>query len=94
MSNLYSKNKTPNKRDKNLKKKNMSNTICIDDYDRTIISNINKSRRFQSNGKNNSYNKMIVGIIPNSRFPLSSKARLRLGKKIYKGKKVLQAILR
>ena len=73
LSNLYSKNKTPNKRDKNLKKKNMSNTICIDDYDRTIISNINKSRRFQSNGKNNSYNKMIVGIIPNSRFPLSSK---------------------
>ena len=73
LSNLYSKNKTPNKRDKNIKKKNMSNTICIDDYDRTIISNINKSRRFQSNGKNNSYNKMIVGIIPNSRFPLSSK---------------------
>ena len=51
----------------------MSNTIYIDDYDRTIISNINKSRRFKSNGKNNSYNKMIVGIIPNSRFPLSSK---------------------
>ena len=72
LSNLYSKNKTPNKRDKNHKKKNISNNICIEDYDRTIINNINKSRRFNSNGKNNSYNKMI-GIIPNSRFPLSSK---------------------
>ena len=72
ISNLFSKNKTPNKRDKDYKKKNMSNTICIEDYDRTLINNINKSRRFKSNGKNNSYNKM-VGIIPNSRFPLSSK---------------------
>ena len=72
ISNLFSKNKTPNKRDKDYKKKNMSNTICIEDYDRTLINNINKSRRFKSNGKNNSYNK-IVGIIPNSRFPLSSK---------------------
>ena len=72
ISNLFSKNKTPNKRDKDYKKKNMSNTICIEDYDRTLINNINKSRRFKSNGKNNSYNKM-VGIVPNSRFPLSSK---------------------
>ena len=72
LSNLYGKNKTPNKRDKTHKKKNISNTISIEDYDKTIISNISKSRRFKSNGKNKSYNKMI-GFIPNSRFPLSSK---------------------
>ena len=70
--NFYNKNKTPNKRDKNYKKKKIANTICIDDYDKTILSNVNKSRKFKSNGKNNSYNK-ILGIIPNSKFPLSSK---------------------
>jgi hypothetical protein len=72
LNNLFIKNKTPNKRDKNYKKKKISSTINIDDYDRTIINNINKSRKFKSNAKNNSYNK-IIGIIPNSRFPLSSK---------------------
>ena len=72
LSSLYSKNKTPNKKNKNYKKKNLSNTICVDDYDRTFISNANKSRNFKSNRKNKSYNKM-VGNIPNSKFPLSSK---------------------
>ena len=72
LNNLFIKNKTPNKRDKNYKKKKISSTINIDDYDRTIINNINKSGKFKSNAKNNSYNK-IIGIIPNSRFPLSSK---------------------
>ena len=73
LNNLFIKNKTPNKRDKNYKKKKISSTINIDDYDRTIINNINKSRKFKSNAKNNSYNNKIIGIIPNSRFPLSSK---------------------
>ena len=68
---LYTKNKTPNKRDTN-KKKRLSNTICVDDYERTIINNINKNRKFKFNCKNNSYNK-ILGIIQNTRFPLSSK---------------------
>ena len=69
---LYTKNITPNKRDKNYKKKNLSNTICVDDYERTIINNMNKTSKFKTNRKNKSYNK-ILGIIPNSRFPLSSK---------------------
>ena len=73
LNNLFIKNKTPNKRDKNYKKKKISSTINIDDYDRTIINNINKSGKFKSNAKNNSYNNKIIGIIPNSRFPLSSK---------------------
>ena len=68
---LYNKNKTPNKKNNNYKKKHLSNTICIDDYDRTFISNANKSRNFKSNGKNKSFR--IAGIIPNSKFPLSSK---------------------
>ena len=52
----------------------MSKTISIDDYDKTIIYNLNKSRKYKSNAKNknNSYNK-IKGFIQNSRFPLSSK---------------------
>ena len=74
LNNLCAKNKTPNKREnKNDKKK--SNTICVDDYDKTMIENkyiSNKSKKFKSNSKNISYNK-IIGLIPNSRFPLSSK---------------------
>ena len=74
LNNLCAKNKTPNKRDnKNEKKK--SNTICVDDYDKTMIENkyiSNKSKKFKSNSKNISYNK-IIGLIPNSRFPMSSK---------------------
>ena len=74
LNNLCAKNKTPNKRDnKNDKKK--SNTICVDNYDKTIIENkyiSNKSKKYKSNSKNISYNK-IIGFIPNSRFPLSSK---------------------
>ena len=70
LSDLYCKNKTQNKREKNFKKKNLSKTLYIDDYDRTIIHNLNKSRKFKSyiKNKNNPYNKMIQ----NSRFPLSS----------------------
>ena len=76
LNNLCAKNKTPNKRDnKNERKKSNSNTICVDEYDKTIIENkytSNKGKRYKSNGKNNAYNK-IIGLIPNSRFPLSSK---------------------
>ena len=52
-----------------------SNTICVDDYDKTMLENkyiSNKNKKFKSNKKNISYNK-IIGLIPNSRFPLSSK---------------------
>ena len=74
LNNLCAKNKTPNKRgNKNDKKK--SNTICVDDYEKTMIENkyiTNKNKKFKSNSKNISYNK-IIGLIPNSRFPLSSK---------------------
>ena len=76
LNNLCGKNRTPNKRDsKNERKKNNSNIICVDEYDKTIIDSkytSNKGRRYKSNGKNNAYNK-IIGLIPNSKFPLSSK---------------------
>ncbi len=76
LNNLCAKNKTPNKRDgKNERKKSNSNTICVDEYDRTIIESkytSNKGKKYKSNSKNNAYNK-IIGLIPNSRFPLSSK---------------------
>ena len=76
LNNLCAKNRTPNKRDgKNERKKSNSNTICVDDYDKTIIESkytSNKGKKYKSNGKNNAYNK-IIGLIPNSRFPLSSK---------------------
>jgi hypothetical protein len=76
LNNLCSKNKTPNKRDgKNDKKKNNSNTISVDDYEKTMIESkyiSNKDKKYKSNGKNSKYNK-IIGLIPNSKFPLSSK---------------------
>ena len=72
LNNLSAKNKTPNKRDITNEKKK-SNTICVEDYDKTMIENkYNRSKKFKSNSKNASYNK-IIGLIPNSRFPLSSK---------------------
>ena len=78
LNNLCAKNKTPNKREnKNDKKK--SNTICVEDYDRTMIENkyiSHKNKKFKSNSKNISYNK-IIGLIPNSRFPLSSKNHIK-----------------
>ena len=76
LNNLCGKNRTPNKRDgKNERKKSNSNTICVDEYDKTIVESkytSNKGKRYKSNGKNNAYNK-IIGLIPNSKFPLSSK---------------------
>ena len=70
LSSLYCKNKSPNKREKKIMKKNFS-TICIDDYEKTIIKNMNKSTRVKSRIKNktNSDNRYSQ----NSKFPLSSK---------------------
>ena len=74
LNSLCAKNKTPNRKDsKTINKK--SNTICVEDYDKTMLENkyiSNKNKKFKSNKKNISYNK-IIGLIPNSRFPLSSK---------------------
>ena len=76
LNNLYSKSKTPKKRDvNNDKKKKNSNTISVEDYEKTMIENkynLNKEKKYKSNGKNRKYNK-IIGLIPNSKFPLSSK---------------------
>ena len=75
LSNLYCKNKSPNKREKNVLKKNFS-TICVDDYEKTIIKNINKSVKNKSSikNKNNSYNKIIE--FQNPKFPLTCKNQI------------------
>ena len=72
LSSLYFKNKSPNGREKKFLKKNLS-TICINDYEKTIIKNMNKSTRVKSKikTKNNSDNRYSQ----NSKFPLSSKNR-------------------
>ena len=71
LNNFCSKNKTPKRDIKNDKKK--SKTICVEDYDKTMIDKKYKSNRnYKSNSKNISYNK-IIGLIPSSGFPLSSK---------------------
>ena len=45
----------------------------MEDYDKTMIDKKYKSNRnYKSNSKNISYNK-IIGLIPSSGFPLSSK---------------------
>jgi hypothetical protein len=67
-------NKSPNKRENKNKKKN--NSMYIEEYDKSLMENkyiSHKSKKFNSNRKNNNgYNK-IMGLIPNSRFPLSGK---------------------
>ena len=75
LSNLYCKNKSPNKREKKVLKKNFS-TICVDDYEKTIIKNINKSVKNKSSikNKNNSYNKIIE--FQNPKFPLTCKNQM------------------
>ena len=73
-NNINNKNKTPNKREEK-KDKKKSNTICIEDYEKTMLENrymSNKSKKNKSCVKNHEYNK-IMGLIPNSRLPLSSK---------------------
>ena len=72
LSSLYFKNKSPNEREKKFLKKNLS-TICIDDYEKTTIKNMNKSTRVKSKikTKTNSDNRYSQ----NPKFPLSSKNR-------------------
>ena len=77
LNNLCVKEKnSPNKREKKNKKKNNSISMYIEEYDKSVIENkyiSNKGKKYNSNRKtNNGYNK-IIGLIPNSRFPLSGK---------------------
>ena len=69
-------NKSPNKRENKNKKKNNSISMYIEEYDKSVMENkyiSNKGKKYNSNRKNNNgYNK-IIGLIPNSRFPLSGK---------------------
>ena len=53
---------------KNQRKKNNSISMRINDYDKFLSSNISKCKEF----KNNEYIN-IIGMMPNTRFPLSSK---------------------
>ena len=72
-------NKSPNKRENKNKKNNNSISMYIEEYDKSVMENkyiSNKRKKFNSNKKNNNgYNK-IIGLIPNSRFPLSGKNQL------------------
>ena len=74
LSNLYCKNISPNKREKKFIKKNFS-TICLDDYERTIIRKMNKSTKLKSNIKNN--NNSQNKYYQNTKFPLSSKHQVK-----------------
>ena len=53
--------------------------MYIEEYDKSVIENKyinNKRKKYNSNKKNNNgYNK-IIGLIPNSRFPLSGKNQI------------------
>ena len=77
LNNLCVKEKSsPIKGDNKNKKKNNSISKYIEEYDKSLIENKyinNKRKKYNSNKKNNNgYNK-IIGLIPNSRFPLSGK---------------------
>ena len=77
LNNLYVKeNISPEKREIKNKKKNNSISMYIEEYDKSVMENkyiSNKGKKYNSNRKNNNgYNK-IIGLIPNSRFPLSGK---------------------
>jgi len=72
-------NKSPNKRENKNNKKNNSISMYIEEYDKSVMENkyiSNKGKKYNSNRKNNNgYNK-IIGLIPNSRFPLSGKNQI------------------
>ena len=72
-------NKSPKKRDNKSKKKNNSISMYMEEYDKSVLENkyiSNKGKKYNSNRKNNNgYNK-IIGLIPNSRFPLSGKHQI------------------
>ena len=71
--------KPPKKRDNKSKKKNNSISMYMEEYDKSVLENkfiSNKGKKYNSNRKNNNgYNK-IIGLIPNSRFPLSGKHQI------------------
>ena len=80
LNNLCVKEKnSPIKRDNINKKKNNSISMYIEEYDKSVIENKyinNKRKKYNSNKKNNNgYNK-IIGLVPNSRFPLSGKNQI------------------
>ena len=71
-------NKSPNKRENKNKKKNNSISMYMEEYDKSLLENkyiSNRGKKYNSNRKNNGYNK-IIGLIPNSRFPLSGKNQI------------------
>ena len=71
-------NKSPNKREKKNRKKNNSISMYMDEYDKSVMENkyiSNKGKKYNSNRKNNNGFK-IIGLIPNSRFPLSGKNQI------------------
>ena len=71
--------KSPKKRDNKSKRKNNSISMYMEEYDKSVLENkfiSNKGKKYNSNRKNNNgYNK-IIGLIPNSRFPLSGKHQI------------------
>ena len=81
LSNLYTKdNKSPSKREnkKKIKKTNSSVSVYMEEYNKSILENkyiSDKAKNYNSNRKSREYYK-IIGFMPNSRFPLSSKHRI------------------
>ena len=69
-------NNTPNKNENNFYSKK-NNSISVDNCPKPKLDNTkyNKKTTYKSNNKNNCYNK-VIGIIQNSKFPLSSKKQL------------------
>ena len=80
LNNIFVKiNKSPNKKqskskNKN-KKKNSSISMYLEEYDKSALENkyINKVKRYNSNRKNMNGYSRIIGLIPNSKLPLSGK---------------------
>ena len=72
-------NKSPNKRDNKNNKKNNSISMYIEEYDKSVMENkclSNKGKKYSSNKQNNNgYNK-IIGLMPNSKYPLSGKNQI------------------
>ena len=66
------KNRAPIQKEK--MKKNGSSVSMCEEYEKSVLDNkyLSNKGRYKSNGKNNEYNK-IMGLIPNSKFPLTSK---------------------
>ena len=65
-------NRAPVQKDK--MKKNGSSVSMCEEYEKSVLENkyLSNKGRYKSNGKNSEYNK-IMGLIPNSKFPLTSK---------------------